>query len=214
MFVKTSWECTRAAPGAGHWPARWFCRSYQGSLHAMNITRTPFEGLLLITPRLFQDERGFFLESYEQEKYRALGITEEFVQDNHSRSLRNVLRGLHFTRRKPQSQILTVMRGKIFDVVVDIRKDSVTFGKWFGAELSDEGIRQIYMPHGFAHGFCVLSEYADLHYKVSERYDSNDEGGLRWNDPAVGVEWPVCGPVISALDLNHPLLKDSAPLCF
>ena len=173
----------------------------------MNITRTPLEGLLLIEPRCFQDERGFFLESYEQERYQAMGMMEDFVQDNHSRSARNVLRGLHFTRRNPQAQILTVMRGNIFDVVVDIRKDSPTFGKWFGVELSDEGIRQMYMPHGFAHGFCVLSEYADLHYKVSQRYDSNDEGGLCWNDPDVGVEWPVCTPVISDRDRNHPLLR-------
>lgn len=178
----------------------------------MNITRTPLEGLLLIEPHYFKDERGFFLESYERERYQALGITEDFVQDNHSRSARHVLRGLHYTKRKPQAQILTVMRGKIFDVVVDIREDSPTFGKWFGVELSDEGIRQIYMPHGFAHGFCVLSEHADLHYKVSQRYDSNDEGGLRWNDPDVGIEWPVSTPVISARDLNHPVLRSASDL--
>jgi dTDP-4-dehydrorhamnose 3,5-epimerase len=174
----------------------------------MNITPTPLEGLLLIEPRCFQDERGFFLESYEQERYQTAGIIENFVQDNHSRSARNVLRGLHFTKRKPQAQILTVMRGKIFDVAVDIRKDSPTFGEWFGAELSDEGTRQIYMAHGFAHGFCVLSDFADLHYKVSHRYDSNDDGGLRWNDSDVGIEWPVYTPVVSDRDRNHPLLRN------
>lgn len=174
----------------------------------MNITPTSLEGLLLIEPRCFQDERGFFLESYELERYQALGITEEFVQDNHSRSRKNVLRGLHFTKRRPQAQILTVMRGTIFDVVVDIRKDSPTFGKWFGTELSDEGIRQIYMPHGFAHGFCVLSEYADLHYKVSQRFDPNDDGGLRWNDSDIGIEWPVHAPIISDRDRNHPIFRN------
>ena len=174
----------------------------------MNITRTPMEGLLLIEPLCFQDERGFFLESYERERYQSLGIMENFVQDNYSRSASNVLRGLHYTKEKPQAQILTVMRGKIFDVVVDIRKDSATFGKWFGMELSDEGIRQIYMPHGFAHGFCVLSEHADLHYKVSERYDSNDEGGLAWNDSDVGIQWPIDVPRVSSRDAAHPRLRD------
>lgn len=173
----------------------------------MNITPTSLEGLLLIEPRCFQDERGFFLESYEQERYQALGITEEFVQDNHSRSRKNVLRGLHFTKSRPQTQIVTVMRGRIFDVVVDIRKDSPTFGKWFGTELSDEGIRQIYMPHGFAHGFCVLSEYADLHYKVSQRYDPSDEGGLIWNDSEVKIDWPIKDPIISERDARHRSLR-------
>lgn len=173
----------------------------------MKITPTPFDGILLIEPRCFQDERGFFLESYEQEKYRALGISENFVQDNHSRSMKNVLRGLHFTRNRPQAQIVTVMRGRIFDVVVDIRKNSPTFGKWFGIELNDEGPRQLYMAHGFAHGFCVLSDWADLHYKVSQRYDPNDDGGLRWNDSDVGIEWPVSTPVITERDRNHPFLR-------
>lgn len=173
----------------------------------MNITSTPLKGILLIEPRCFQDERGFFLESYKRERYQAAGIMENFVQDNHSRSKKNVLRGLHFTRNKPQAQILTVVRGKIFDVVVDIRKDSPTFGKWFGTELSDEGPRQVYMTHGFAHGFCVLSEYADLHYKVSQRYDPNDDGGLRWNDSDIGIEWPIHTPIISDRDGNHPMLR-------
>lgn len=174
----------------------------------MKLEKTPLDGILLIEPTTYIDARGFFLESYEQKRYRAAGIMENFVQDNHSRSAKNVLRGLHFTKREPQAQILTVMRGKIFDVVVDIRKDSPTFGKWFGAELSDAGTRQIYMAHGFAHGFCVLSDFADLHYKVSHRYDPNDDGGLRWNDSDVGIEWPVYAPVISDRDRNHPLLRN------
>jgi dTDP-4-dehydrorhamnose 3,5-epimerase len=174
----------------------------------LKVTKCSLNGILLIEPTVFADDRGFFLESYQKERYHGIGVTEDFVQDNHSRSMKHVLRGLHFTKSKPQVQLLTVMRGKIFDVVVDMRKDSQTFGKWFGTELSDENIRQVYMPHGFAHGFYVLSEYADLHYKVSQSYDSSDEGGLRWNDPDVGINWNVDSPIISERDKNHPLLKE------
>ncbi len=174
----------------------------------MKATKCSFDGILLIEPAVYTDDRGFFLESFEKERYRELGITDEFVQDNHSRSARNVLRGLHFTRKKPQAQIVTVMRGKIFDVVVDIRKNSPTFGEWFGTELSDEGPRQIYMAHGFAHGFCVLSEYADLHYKVSQRYEPGDEGGLLWNDPDICIDWPISTPIVSSRDGNHAYFKD------
>ena len=174
----------------------------------MKVSKCPLEGILLIEPNMYADDRGFFLESFEQERYREMGITEKFIQDNHSRSIKNVLRGLHFTRNRPQAQIVTVMRGKIFDVVVDIRKDSPTFGKWFGTELSDEGPRQIYMAYGFAHGFCVLSDYVDLHYKVSQRYDPSDEGGLIWNDGAVGIVWPIENPVLSERDLRHRTLKN------
>ena len=174
----------------------------------MKVGKCTLEGILLIEPATFGDQRGLFRECYERERYRAAGIAEEFVQDNHSRSAKNVLRGLHFTRRKPQAQLLTVIRGKIFDVVVDIRRNFPTFGKWFGTELTDEGLCQIYMPHGFAHGFCVLSDYADLHYKVSQRYDPDDEGGLRWNDTDVGIDWPVRVPVISDRDGKHPLFRE------
>jgi dTDP-4-dehydrorhamnose 3,5-epimerase len=173
----------------------------------VKVVAQPFPGIMVLEPDRFEDKRGFFLESFEQARYRALGITEDFVQDNHSRSKKNVLRGLHFTRIKPQAQIVTVIRGRIFDVVVDIRKDLPSFGKWFGVELSDDGPRQIYMAHGFAHGFCVLSEYADLHYKVSQRYDQNDDGGLRWNDPDVGIDWPVSTLVVSERDRRHPFLQ-------
>lgn len=169
----------------------------------MRASKCPLEGILIIEPTTYADDRGFFLESFEQERYQELGIVEGFVQDNHSRSRKNVLRGLHFTRNRPQAQIVTVMRGRIFDVVVDIRKDSPTFGKWFGTELSDEGPRQVYMPHGFAHGFCVLSDYADLHYKVSQRYAPNDEGGLIWNDNDVKIDWPIKDPIISMRDQKH-----------
>lgn len=174
----------------------------------MKVTKCSLNGILLIEPAVFTDDRGFFLESYQEERYYGIGVTANFVQDNHSRSMKHVLRGLHFTKNKPQAQLLTVMRGKIFDVVVDIRKDSQTFGQWFGTELSDAGPRQIYMADGFAHGFCVLSDYADLHYKVSQRYDPSDDGGLRWNDPGIEIDWPVNTPVMSNRDRNHPLLKD------
>ncbi len=166
----------------------------------------------MIEPKIFADSRGFFLENFERTRYGDLGILEEFVQENHSRSIKGVLRGLHFTRRRPQAQILTVIRGHIFDVVVDLREGSPSFGKWFGVELSDEGPRQIYMSHGFAHGFCVLSEYADLHYKVSQRYDPKDEEGLRWNDPNVCIKWPIIDPIVSDRDNCHSYLKSLSPL--
>jgi len=172
----------------------------------MKVKKCPLDGILLIEPILYQDERGFFLESFQKERYAKVGITEEFVQDNHSRSSKNVLRGLHFTQKKPQSQILTVVHGKIFDVVVDIRKKSPTFGKWFGTELGDGGTRQIYMPHGFAHGFCVLSDWADLYYHVSEYYDPNDEEGILWNCNSINIQWPIKKPIVSKKDLrNKPL---------
>ncbi len=173
----------------------------------MKVAECRLDGILLIEPAIYADDRGFFLESYEQERYRSFGITEDFVQDNHSRSAKNVLRGLHFTRTKPQAQIVTVMRGRIFDVVVDIRKASPNFGKWFGTELGDDGLRQIYMPYGFAHGFCVLSDFADLHYKVSQRYDPSDEDGLIWNDGEVGIDWPIAAPLVSKRDQMHKQLK-------
>ena len=174
----------------------------------IKATKCSLDGILLIEPIVHADNRGLFLEIFEKEKYLELGITDEFVQDNHSRSVKSVLRGLHFTKNRPQAQILTVMRGSIFDVVVDIRKDSPTFGQWFGAKLSDDNIRQIYMPHGFAHGFCVLSDYADLHYKVSQPYNADDEGGLCWNDPELGIKWQTKSPIISERDNRHPLLAE------
>lgn len=175
----------------------------------MNVKQTPLEGILVIEPRKFADERGFFLENYEEERYRAVGITERFVQDNHSRSAKDVLRGMHFTRKKPQAQILTVMQGTIFDVVVDVRPSSATFGRWFGTELTAGGICQVYMAAGFAHGFCVLSDSADLHYKVSQRYDREDDGGMHWNDPDLGITWPVRRPIVSHRDQQHPRLRDA-----
>ena len=138
-------------------------------------------------------------------------IADDFVQDNHSRSRQNVLRGLHFRIKHPQAQIVTVMRGRIFDVAVDLRPYSRSFGQWWGIELSDEGPRQLYMAPGFAHGFCVLSEFADLHYKVSQVYDQEDEAGLIWNDQDIGIRWPIANPLVSNRDSSYPALRQLKP---
>jgi len=174
----------------------------------MIVKSTPLEGLLVIEPDFYKDDRGFFLESYHEERYLESGIKDKFVQDNHSRSGKNVLRGMHFQAKRPQAQIVTVIRGCIYDVCVDLRPNSPTFGGWYGAELSDIGPRQIYMAPGFAHGFCVLSDVADLHYKVGRLYDPSDEGGLYWNDPEVNIDWPVKEPYVSPRDNGFPLFKD------
>jgi len=173
----------------------------------MKIRKTPLNGLLIIEPQSFGDERGFFLETYQADRYRDFGITDEFVQDNQSRSARGVLRGMHYQKNNPQAQIVTIIRGHIFDVVVDLRLPSLTFGKWFGIELCDTGPRQIYMAPGFAHGFCVLSDLADLHYKVSSKYNSCDEGGIFWGDREVGIDWPISNPIITSRDANYPRLS-------
>jgi len=174
----------------------------------MNITPTSLEGVLLIEPSCFEDERGFFLESYQSTRYRAAGITDQFVQDNQSRSAHGVLRGLHFQVKRSQAQIVTVMRGRVFDVTIDLRPRSSTFGQWFGVELSDTGPRQLYLASGFAHGFCVLSDWADLHYKVSQEYDPHDEGGVLWNDPDLGIPWPINTPRISSRDAAYRCLRE------
>jgi len=177
----------------------------------MIISPTPIEGLLVIEPRVFGDERGFFLESFQQDRYREAGITEAFVQDNHSRSSKGVLRGMHYQIEHPQSQIVTVIRGSIFDACVDLRPKSLTFGQWYGVTLSDTGPRQLYMAAGIAHGFCVLSDLADLHYKVTQNYDAYDEGGLLWNDPDVAIQWPISDPKVSERDNLFARFKDLAP---
>lgn len=175
----------------------------------MIITPTTIQGILLIEPQAYQDQRGFFLETYQEERYKELGITDQFVQDNQSRSAKGVLRGLHFQIQRPQAQLLTVMRGRVFDVGVDLRPDSPTFGKYFGAELSDIGPRQLYMAPGIAHGFYVLSDWADLHYKVSRKYDASDEGGLLWDDPDIAIKWPLSyAPEITGRDASYPALRD------
>jgi dTDP-4-dehydrorhamnose 3,5-epimerase len=177
----------------------------------MDVKATGLDGLLLIEPHCHRDGRGFFLEAFQAERYRAAGIPDVFVQDNHSRSVRHVVRGLHFQVRQPQAQIVTVLRGRVFDVAVDLRQGSPTFGRWFGIELSDEGPRQLYMAPGFAHGFGVLSDFADLHYKVSRIYAPGDEGGLLWNDPDLGIRWPIEAPIISPRDAAFPPLRGLNP---
>jgi dTDP-4-dehydrorhamnose 3,5-epimerase len=177
----------------------------------MDVRPTGLEGLLVVEPRLFGDQRGFFLESYQRARYVEAGIADTFVQDNLSRSAKGILRGMHFQVQRPQAQIVTVLRGRIFDVAVDLRRKSATFGRWFGVELSDDGPRQLYMAAGFAHGYCVLSDVADLHYKVSRTYDPGDEGGLLWNDPAVGIVWPIEPTGIAPRDAAYPRLADLGP---
>jgi len=173
----------------------------------MKVSRCHLEGILLLEPQAYGDARGQFLESYQHRRYVELGITDDFVQDNLSQSGAGVLRGLHFTRKTRQAQLLTVISGEIFDVVVDIRLESPTYLQWNGLRMGGGGIRQVYMPHGFAHGFVVLSDKADLHYKVTAAYEPEDNFGLRWNDPRLAIEWPIKDPVVSERDAAHPLLE-------
>ena len=157
------------------------------------ITVTPcdIEGLYVIEPTVFKDERGYFVETYNQNDMKEAGLDIVFVQDNQSMSTRGVLRGLHFQKQFPQGKLVRVVRGKVFDVAVDLRSDSKTYGKWFGVELSAENMKQFYIPEGFAHGFLVLSDEAEFCYKCTDFYHPNDEGGLLWSDPEIGVEWPM-----------------------
>jgi dTDP-4-dehydrorhamnose 3,5-epimerase len=169
---------------------------------------TILPGVLILEPVVHGDNRGFFLETWREDQYQALGIRENFVQDNHSRSGRHVLRGLHFQHNRPQGKLVRVARGSVFDVAVDINRSSPTFRKWVGVELSDENLRQFYVPPGYAHGFCVLSDVADFLYKCTAYYDRADEMGVRWDDPEIGVQWPVKQPALSDRDKQLPLLKD------
>lgn len=171
---------------------------------------TGLEGLALIEPQVFGDERGFFLETYSQEAWRELGVTADFVQHNHSRSSAGTLRGLHFQTEPGQAKLLRCSSGRIFDVAVDLRRFSPTYGRWEGYVLDDEQHHQLYVPVGFAHGFCVLSEVADVSYLVSNYFDPGTEAGIRWDDPDIGVEWPVSEPLLSARDIEAPLLSEIA----
>ena len=155
------------------------------------FTKTHIEGLYIIEPTVFGDNRGYFMETYQQEEFAAAGIAANFVQDNQSKSRRGVLRGLHFQKTKPQGKLVRVISGEVFDVAVDLRKNSPTYGKWEGVLLSAENRKQFYVPRGFAHGFLVLSEEAEFVYKCDEFYHPEDEGGLMWNDSAIGIEWPI-----------------------
>lgn len=174
----------------------------------MKITETELPGVLIIEPQVFGDERGFFLESFHAGRYREAGIDMAFVQDNHSRSRKGVLRGLHFQRRHPQGKLVRASRGSIFDVAADIDPASPTFGQYVGVTLSDENHRQMWIPPGYAHGFCVLSDEADFEYKCTDLYYPNDEGGVLWSDPDLNIQWPLSDPLLSAKDLALPPLAD------
>ncbi len=174
----------------------------------MKVIETALPGVLIIEPKAFGDHRGFFLETFQVERYREAGITLPFVQDNHSRSQRGVLRGLHFQKTRPQGKLVSVSRGAVYDVAVDIDPSSATHGKFVGVELNDDNHRQMWVPPGYAHGFCVLSEVADFQYKCTDFYFPADEGGLAWNDPDVGISWPIEAPQLSAKDANNPRLRD------
>ena len=177
----------------------------------MNVIATSLPEVLVIEPRVWGDARGFFFESYHEEKFVQAGIAARFVQDNHSRSKRGTLRGLHFQKTRPQGKLCRVVRGEVLDVAVDVRVGSPRFGQWASALLSEENQRQIWVPRGFAHGFVVLSESADFLYKCDEFYDPSDEGGVRWDDPAIGIEWPrIEGELLlSDKDRVLPLLRDT-----
>lgn len=181
----------------------------------MIVRATNLPGVLLIEPRVFHDERGYFLESFNAGRYAAhenMGLPTAVVQTNHSRSRRGVLRGLHFQRRKPQGKLVSVARGRIFDVAVDLRPGSATFGRWTGVLLDDEAPRQIWIPAGFAHGFCVLSDVADVTYACTALYAPDDDLGIRWDDPTIGVQWPIASPLVSPKDAALPTLEAAMAL--
>jgi len=177
----------------------------------VKTSKTSLEGVFIIEPDVFGDNRGFFMETYHQERYAKLGIKPVFVQDNLSWSARGTLRGLHYQLPHAQAKLVQTIKGEVFDVVVDIRLGSSTFGRWSGFHLSDENKRQLYIPEGFAHGFCVLSETALFLYKCSDFYAPDSELGVLWNDPDLGIEWPVKDPIISDKDDKYPFLKDVPP---
>ena len=171
---------------------------------SMKIEKTTIPDVLILTPKIFGDERGFFLESYNQNTLESAGIKMEFVQDNHSRSSKGVIRGLHFQKKKPQGKLVRCIQGEILDVVVDIRFDSPTFGSVLTVKLNQENKKQVLLPPGFAHGFSVLSDTAELLYKVTDFYNPQDEAGIRWDDPGLAIEWPIEDPILSDRDQELP----------
>jgi len=174
----------------------------------MNVTETQLAGVLIIEPKVFGDARGFFKETFQAERYREAGIEYTFVQDNYSRSQKGVLRGLHFQITKPQGKLVSCPKGAVFDVAVDIDPESTTYGQYVGVELTEENHKQLWVPPGYAHGFCVLSETADFQYKCADYYDPSDEGGVIWNDPDVAIEWPITDPSLSSKDALLPTLAE------
>jgi dTDP-4-dehydrorhamnose 3,5-epimerase len=178
----------------------------------MNVVAAPLPGVLVLEPPVFQDARGFFMETYQGARYRDAGIAETFVQDNLSRSLRGTVRGLHFQQPQPQGKLVQTVRGSVFDVVVDVRRRSPTFRQWFGVELSEENRRQLWIPPGYAHGFCALSDVADVAYKCTTPYVAAANQAILWNDPEIGIAWPVREPILSPKDLAAPRLRDAPVL--
>lgn len=174
----------------------------------MKTIETNIVGIVIVEPKVFGDERGFFFETWQKERYEAMGIKGEFVQDNVSFSRKGVLRGLHFQNPHGQGKLVSVLQGEVFDVAVDIRVGSPTFGQWTGVTLTGENHRQLWMPAGFAHGFCVVSETALFSYKCTERYAPKCEGGIAWNDPELGIEWPLPDVILSEKDRVYPCLRD------
>jgi dTDP-4-dehydrorhamnose 3,5-epimerase len=178
---------------------------------AMNIITTSIEGVLIIEPKVFMDNRGFFMETYNRNRYIKVGINTLFVQDNLSYSVWGTVRGLHYQIKHPQAKLIQVITGEIFDVAVDIRPGSPTFGKWTGVHLSDRNRRQLFIPGGFAHGFCVLSETAHFLYKCSDFFAPDDEGGIIWSDPDIDIDWPVEDPIVSEKDKQLQRLAELDP---
>lgn len=173
----------------------------------MQVDNTNLTGVLVITPKVHQDQRGFFFESFQVDRYREVGIEEAFVQDNVARSSRGVLRGLHYQLQYPQGKLVSVTSGEAFDVAVDIRVGSPTFGQWYGTVLSDTNHKQLYVPPGFAHGYCVITETADFIYRCTDYYHPEDEYGVKWNDPELNIQWPIDAPLLSEKDLHNSDLK-------
>ena len=174
----------------------------------MEIIKTSIPEVIVFVPPVFTDSRGYFLETYQQQKYAEAGISKPFVQDNQSYSTKNVLRGLHFQLRYPQAKLVRVTQGSVFDVAIDLRKNSPTFGKWHGEILSAENKKQMYIPENFAHGFCILSDSAEFVYKCTDFYVPGDESGLIWNDSQLGIKWPIEQPILSDKDAVLPSLAD------
>lgn len=179
----------------------------------IKVTKCPIEGLYIIEPSVHGDARGYFMETYNQNDMQECGLNMVFVQDNQSMSVKGVLRGLHFQKEYPQGKLVRVIRGRVFDVAVDLRSESNTYGQWYGIELSDENKKQFYISEGFAHGFLVLSDEAEFCYKVTDFYHPGDEGGLAWNDPGIGIQWPeLVGDYLGTASSNNYKLEDGTAL--
>jgi dTDP-4-dehydrorhamnose 3,5-epimerase len=179
---------------------------------ALNVIETSLPGVLVLEPKVFADERGFFMETYHAGRFREIGIDAIFVQDNHSRSARGVLRGLHYQEPNPQGKLVRCTKGALFDVAVDIRVGSPQFGKWAGVELTEDNKRMMWVPAGFAHGFCALSDISDLAYKVTAPYDAKSDRVILWSDPDLRIAWPIGDPLLSPKDAAAPRLKDATVL--